>query len=265
MAKIPSPTPSSTAAAQAPLFYRAPTLLRFQEHARFGVRPQADYLFAAEAAAIPLVAAEFVQAQRHYPIVFASDESAMPLAVTGIIAGRNLFVDADGAWTAGCYVPGYARRYPFIAMAPDTGGATMLGLDAASPRVSPDAARDGADLLFAADGTPTPAGRAAMAFCDAFAVEYEQTRAFAAALAAHGLLVERAARITRPQGGEHVVQGFRLIDEPAYRALPAEVVADFHARGWLDLIVLHLASQASWHALLARVEQQDGQAASVLN
>lgn len=257
-------TPSPLAAAQPPLFYRAPVLLRFQEHARFGVRPQADYLFAAEAAAIPLVAGEFAQAQRHYPIVFASDETAMPLAVTGITAGRNLFVDAAGAWTPGCYVPGYARRYPFIAVASDAGGPAMLGLDAASPRVSADAVRDGADLLFAADGAPTPVGRAAMAFCDAYAAEYEQTRAFAAALVAQGLLVERAMRINRPGGGEHVVQGFRLVDEAAFRALPAGVVADFHARGWLDLIVLHLASQASWHALVARAEEH-GRAASALN
>ncbi|MFG1395258.1 SapC family protein [Xanthobacter agilis] len=246
-------TPSSFAA-RPPLFYHTPTLLRFHEHRQFGLHPQASSLFAAEAAAIPLVAAEFVQAQRHYPIVFASNEEAMPLAVTGLIAGRNLFVEADGAWASGFYVPGYVRRYPFISMAPDAGGATMLGLDMASARVSPDALREGADPLFTDDGKPTQVASAAMAFCDAYALDYERTRAFAAALTLQGLLVERAARIKRPDGEEQVVQGFRLIDEAAFRALPQDVLAEFHARGWLDLIVLHLAAQTRWLGLLERAE-----------
>ncbi|MDQ0506626.1 SapC family protein [Xanthobacter agilis] len=255
---------SSSVAAPHPLFYRAPTLLRFNEHKQFGLRPQVSYRFAAEAAAIPLVGAEFAQAQRHYPIVFASNDEAMPLAVTGLTTGRNLFVDADGAWASGSYVPGYVRRYPFISIAPEAGGTTMLGLDTTSARVSPDAARDGADPLFTSDGKPTQVGSTAMAFCDAYALEYERTRAFTAALRAQDLLVERAARINRPDGGEQVVQGFRLIDEAVFRALPKDVVADFHAKGWLDLIVLHLASQTSWLALLERAEAQ-AKTASALN
>ncbi len=51
--------------------------------------------------------------------------------------------------------------------------------------------------------------------------------------------------------------GFQLVDEAAFRALPAGVVADFHARGWLGAIVLHLASQLSWQTLLdAQAEEQ---------
>lgn len=243
---------AETSAAQNPLFYHKPTLLRFNEHGQLGLRPEVDYRFAATAAAIPLVATEFAQAQRHYPIVFSSNDAAMPLAVTGLTAERNLFVDAEGAWTAGCHVPGYVRRYPFIGMAPENGGTTMLGLDTASARVSDDAARDGAERLFAPDGTATPAGSAAMAFCDAYAVEHERTRRFADALMAHALLADRSVRINSPDGAEHVVQGFRLIDEASFRALPAEVVAEFHANAWLDLIVLHLASQANWLFLLQR-------------
>ncbi|WP_234052905.1 MULTISPECIES: SapC family protein [unclassified Xanthobacter] len=258
-------TPSSATPTSSPLFYQSPVLLNFKEHGQFGLRPEVTFGFAAEATAIPLVATEFAQAQRHYPIVFASNEGAMPLAVTGLTMGRNLFVDPQGNWTAGTYVPGYVRRYPFISMAPEAGGATMLGLDATSSRVSADAARDGADRLFTADGKPTQVGSAAMAFCDAYAVEYERTRAFAAALVAHGLLAERSARIKHPNGAEQVVQGFRLIDEPTFRALPADVVAEFHAKGWLDLIVLHLASQGSWLTLMERATAGDGAPASTLN
>ncbi|WP_127088237.1 SapC family protein [Aquabacter cavernae] len=249
-------TSQGASPARLPLFYRSPALLRLDEHHSVGVRENSDSAFAAAATAIPLVAGEFLQAQRHYPIVFSSDAGAMPLAVTGLAAGQNLFVTADGAWAAGAYVPGYVRRYPFISMVPAEGGNTMLGIDLAAPQVSMDAARDGARPLFTAEGTASEAAAAAIAFCDTYALEHERTREFAAALEANGLLIERAARIALPDGTEKTVQGFRLIDDAAFRALSGETLASFHARGWLDLVVLHIASQASWHALMARAATQ---------
>ncbi len=245
-----TPAPATPATPTLPLFYRAPTLLRFADHAGFGLRRAADYAVAAGATAIPLVAAEFALAGRHYPIVFASDASAMPLAVTGVSVGRNLFVSTEGQWATGRYIPSYVRRYPFIGMALEDGGTTMLGIDAASPRISTDAARDDADLLFTPDGKATPTGEAAMALCDAYAIEHERTVAFATALKAHNLLVERSAEMRYADATQALVQGFRLIDEPAVRALPAAVVTEFHAKGWLDAITLHLASQLSWQNLV---------------
>lgn len=246
--------PTETSPAPLPLFYRAPGLLRFQEHARLGVRRAAAFGFAAGATAIPVVAGEFALAGHHYPLVFASDEAAMPLAVTGIAAGQNLFVDADGHWRSGCYIPGYARRYPFIGMTVAEGGATLLGADLASDRLASDSLAAGdeeAELLFDAKGGATPAGQAAMALCEAYAADHERTRAFAQALKANGLLAARSAQITAPDAGRAVVQGFQLVDEAAFRALPDPVIVAFHAKGWLDLIVLHFASQQRWRDLAA--------------
>ncbi len=48
-----------------------------------------------------LPTSEFAVAGRHYPIVFSSDEAAAPLVVTGLNAGRNMFVTPDGGWRAG--------------------------------------------------------------------------------------------------------------------------------------------------------------------
>lgn len=263
--QTPSTAPEATPAGL-PLFYRSPMLLRAHEHAGFGLRRAAGAGFAAGAVAIPLVAGEFAAAGRHYPIVFASGEAAMPLVVTGVAAGRNLFVDAAGHWRAGTYVPGYVRRYPFIGMADQEGGPLMLGIDSTSDRLSTNARRDGADPFFEADGQPAEAGRAAIAFCEAYAVEHERTRAFAAALEANGLLVEKSLRIeyanpvsgavsgtdTAPAAAAATaeVNGFRLVDEKAFRALSGEALATFHANGWLDLVALHLASQLSWQALV---------------
>lgn len=248
-----------------PLFYRSPMLLRGNEHGGFGLRRCDDCAFAAEATAVPLVASEFAAAGRHYPIVFAADESAAPLAVLGVAAGRNLFVDDGGRWRAGSYVPGYVRRYPYIAMAAAEGGPLMLGIDSASPRLVTRAQADGtmdADAFFTIDGQPTAASQDAMAFCEAYAMEGERTAAFVAALKANDLLVERTVRIRydglpapadeadATPGAHAQVNGFRLVEEEAFRKLPAKTIATFHVNGWNDLVVLHLASQLSWQTLI---------------
>ena len=238
------------AAASLPLFYRAPALLRFADHAQFGLRQEVDHGFAATTTAIPLVAAEFALAGRDYPIVFSSDDSAMPLAVTGVAAERNLFVTADGRWAAGRYIPSYVRRYPFIGITMEEGGPILLGIDAGSGQISTNAARDGAQLLFTDEAKATPTAEAAMAMCDAYAQDHARTQAFADALKTHNLLAERSAQLNYADTRQARVQGFRIVDEQAYRALPSAVVVEFHAKGWLDLIVLHLASQASWQTLV---------------
>ncbi|MQT15628.1 SapC family protein [Segnochrobactrum spirostomi] len=237
--------------ASLPLFYRKPILLRFQDHGAYGVRPQSDFRFAAEAIAVPLVGSEFAAAGRHYPIVFATEGSVMPLAVTGIAAGRNLFVETDGRWRSGTYIPGYVRRYPFIGMtAPDPSAPLMLGIDAESERLTKNAHRDSADALFDAAGKATDTSRNAMALCEAYALDHERTRLFGEALEANGLLIEQTAQVRYADESGASVRGFRVVNEQAYRALSPEVLADFHGKGWLEMIVLHLASQLSWQGLV---------------
>jgi len=244
---LTNPTPAQPAASL-PLFYRSPVLLRFQEHGTLGLRREADFRFAAGAAVLPLVLSEFAPAGQCYPIVFANDGSAMPLAVTGVAPGQNLFVDNDGRWREDRYIPGYARRYPFIGIRADADGSTLLGIDSASDRLTL-AADEPSDRLFDAGGGPTAAGQAAMALCDAYAKDHARTLVFAEALKANGLLVERSAQLNYADAGRTVVQGFQLVDETVFRALPGPVVVEFHAKGWLDLIVLHLASQLCWRDL----------------
>lgn len=47
-----------------------------------------------------------------------------------------------------------------------------------------------------------------------------------------------------------MLNGFWAMDEKAFRALPARTVTDWHAKGWLDLATLHLASLQSFQGLL---------------
>jgi len=193
----------------------------------------------------------------------------------GLATGRNLFVDGEGRWRAGAYVPGYVRRYPFIAMSAAGDAPAMLAVDSASPRIVTRAADD-VEPFFDANGAPTASSLAAMAFCESYRREADQTGAFTEALKKHDLLVERALNISytaakAPKAGEEAataeaaVNGFRVVDETKFRALPADVAAQFHAHGWSDLVVLHLASQLGWRALMEASVAATSETAAVTN
>lgn len=53
-----------------------------------------------------------------------------------------------------------------------------------------------------------------------------------------------------PDGTLHKVDGFHAVNEQACRALPSRTVTDWHAKGWLGVVVLHLASLQSFQNLL---------------
>ena len=88
-------------------------------------------------------------------------------------------------------------------------------------------------------------------------MEHRQIKEFGAALLEHKLLVERNAQIRRDDDDIVAeISSFRVVDEAALRALPQEVVLEFHAKGWFHLIVLHLASQLSWQSVIAAASPQ---------
>ncbi len=142
------------------------------------------------------------------------------------------------------YVPSYVRRYPFHRDDDRRGGRDHARHRQRVRAAHADVRGEGGEPLFASDGTPTETSRAAIAFCEAYAIEHERTKAFVAALSEHNLLVERSATIRPVQArngsegsnapADISVGGFRLVDEAAFRALDRSVVADFYARGWLD-------------------------------
>lgn len=240
------PTPQGEAqAARLPLFYVRPQPVSSIDHAAWRLKA-GDFAFAAETAFVPVVVGEIAMAARNYPIVFAGGDNS-PLALTGL-ERANLFVE-EGRWEPDAYVPAYARRYPFGFMAtPDPQG-FVLALDVASDRVVQEG-EDGAALF--EDGKPAAVLTEAMRFCDAFQGEAEATRAFCDALQTQGLLVDRRADATLPDGRKLGLDGFRIIDAAAFAKLPGDVVLDWHSKGWLALVHFHLASLDRFPGLLTR-------------
>ncbi|MFJ6322008.1 MULTISPECIES: SapC family protein [unclassified Rhizobium] len=236
--------------ADLPLFYKAPVVVCLEHHRDAGLAGMPEYGFCRDAAAIPIVAGEFPAAMRHYPIVFAMDEQASPLALVGIRKGHNLFIERDGGWRSGSYLPAYVRRYPFIVLETPEGG-QLLTIDQASERFTPAGVEQNDDhRIFDAQGQPTQLTRSAMDFCFAFQIDHTHTVTFAQALKSAGLLMPYHADFRLPDGARHLIDGFHAVNEKAFRALPADTVADWHVKGWLALVNFHLASMHSFQNLL---------------
>lgn len=227
-----------------PLFYRDPQPLSAAQHGAWRLK-DGDVAFAAETPFVPVVVSEIAAAARCYPVVFSAGEGAQPVAVLGL-EQRNLFV-ADGRWADEVYVPAYVRRYPFGFIATVNPDGFALAVDAASERLAPSG-EEGAALFDG--GQPTQLTQDAMAFCNAFQGEAAATRAFGEALRAQDLLIDRRADVTLPDGRKLGLDGFQIIDTERFAKLDEAVVLDWHRRGWLALVHLHLASLERFGALL---------------
>ena len=105
-----------------PLFYQDLMPLNSRDHAGWKSKSMDRAEWLKNQHAIPLTVDEFVQAQRHFPIVFSSGDNPLPLALMGLNEGVNTYVDDEGKISDPIYLPAYIRRYPFMLakLTPDT-------------------------------------------------------------------------------------------------------------------------------------------------
>ena len=135
----------------------------------------------------------------------------------GVRGQENLFVDAQGQWRAGAYIPAYVRRYPFIFMENEDRSQFTLCVDEQAPRWS-----RAATIPSSTKPASPPTWRAALEFCRDYQNQHAYTMEFARALAEADLLVENRADITLPDGQRLAMSGFKVIDEAKFNKLPDE-------------------------------------------
>lgn len=234
-----------------PLFYKKPRPLNTESDNNRSLARHPDFRFAAATNSVSLLASEFLSACKHYPIVFSVADNAQPLALLGLRNRENLFIDSEGRWAAGHFIPAYVRRYPFIFMESIDPPQFTLCIDEAADTVIP-----GTDNPFFKDDRPTDLTNKALDFCRAFQNEYSQTQEFAKAVVEANLLVENRADIVLESGEKLSMDGFRIIDEERFNALPDETFLEWRSRGWLPLVYCHLISTNNWEVLISRSAKQ---------
>jgi hypothetical protein len=230
------------------LFYENPRPLDAHRDVNLRVRTITDLGFARGTNTIPINVNEFSPAARHYPIGFVG-EAAMPMVIVGL-RDQNVFIDPEGRWKDGAYVPAFVRRYPFIFAETGAKNQYSLCIDDTPRAVGAVEGR----LLFE-NGQPAPLTAQALEFCRAFHAGAQATDAFAKALVKADLLVDRKAETRLAQGASFSLTGFKCVDPERLRRVNGRTLAQWNEKGWLAAIFIHLQSMTNWNDVMTLIPE----------
>ncbi len=230
-----------------PMFFREPRPLDAKRHAKAAITPGGDYGFARDTNSILVNTIEFLEAAKSYPIVFTADEKPLPAVIVGL-ERANYFVQEDGGWKNGHYIPAYVRQYPFLFLERPQENKFYLCIDEGSPQYSPIQGRDKLPL-YTPQGKPAPITEQALQFCTAFYQHYAIARHFCDDLKKRDLLMPYHSEARLASGRKLGLSGFQMIDEKALSRLSDKDFLEFRKKGWLPFIYFALASASNWKRL----------------
>lgn len=214
--------------------------LNFKAHADLKINPVSGYTFAKKSHLTSVVLHEFPECAAHYPIVFVKkpdSEQLHPVAMLGLEAGENLFVDAAGAWQAGAYVPGAFRRYPFGLAKPPAYEGLIICFDADSQNLT----REQGEPLFGSDGNETELLKKIRTFLIELYNSELFAEKFTSKLQELDLLVPGNLQVSTPNGSNRF-DGVFLIDENRLSQLSDEQFLSLREHGFLAAIYSQMAS-----------------------
>jgi hypothetical protein len=211
--------------------------------------------FLRRANAVPISHAEFQPVAREYPIVFTTGDegkSFAAVAVLGIAAGENLFF-ADGAWSAGAYVPAYARRHPFCMARVTLNNVQQQDRLICVEQRSIDEAAG--ETMFDADGKATAKWANIERLLTEYEADLERSREMCAVLADYGLLepFTMQATLDKNKGAAPMqLTGMHRVNEKNLENLNAAQLKNLVRKGFLARIYVHLLSLDNFARLLER-------------
>lgn len=239
-----------------PLFYNDLMPLNSRDHVNWKSRPLDTAPWLVGQHAIPLTVDEFVQAQRHFPIVFSAGENPLPLALMGLNEGVNTFIDQDGKITDPVYIPAYVRRYPFLLakLTPDSDEMSLC-FDPTSESLGEF--KDG-NSLFDEEGKTAQATTDILEFCERFEEAGLRTKSFVDELKKHELLMEGEIAITQNDNPDKpfIYRGFQMINQEKLREVRGDLLRTWNQNGLLSLIDAHLFSLDLMRIIFGRQVQQ---------
>ena len=244
---------------QLPILYSALEPLSSSVHGKMKIRTVEKAPAIATTHAIPATVDEFALLSRHYPIIFATGDRPVPLALMGLSEGVNVFTDENGRMIdSQTYVPAYIRRYPFLLarLRPESDELSLCF----DPTIGAIGEFDEGEPLFDDDGQPSRATKAILEFCEQFETAGQRTGAFVDELQKSGLLMDGEVAI-QPEGAAQpfIYRGFRMVDEEKLRDLRGDELRKLNQNGLLAIIYAHLFSLSQTRELFRRqIEQGKG-------
>lgn len=233
------------------LFYENPVALSKENHKNTKLNTQGNnFDFARNTNSVLLAGVEFTEAAKEYPIVFAqAGEATVPVALLGLRAVENLFVDADGSWQAR-YIPAFVRRYPFVLGETGKEGERMVCIDESFAGFS----ETEGEALFEND-QPTPVLKQAMEFLEEYQRQYVRTEQFVKRLLDNDLLKSLNAQVDLEDGNQFGLSGLMVVDEAKLLLMSDDEALAFFKSGELAWVYCHLMSLGCMSTLLDRLSK----------
>lgn len=241
------------------LFYKNVTPVNKQRHADWSIVGSERFDFAKSIHSVPLTAVEFPNACHEFAIVFAkNNDGLLPIAVMGVRAGENLYIDADGKWGAD-YIPAFVRRYPFVFSTGDEGKTLTLCLDEAFEGCRQNGE---GERLFTEAGENSAYLNKVVEFLQEYQNHFRRTQIFCKKLEELELIEPMGAQFKTSDGREGSLSGFFVVNRDKLKKVPAEKLAELAQTDELEMIYLHLASMNNLRKTISRAGQQQPAAAN---
>lgn len=229
-----------------------------ERHAATRIKDLTDFRFASQFHIAYVTMHEFMRGASAFPVVFLHDKDRdefRPVALLGLNAGENLFVDALGQWL-GSYVPAIVRRHPFALAPAAQDGQYVVCIDESSPMLSHS---EGA-ALFDPQGAPTQVLENVKLYLGEMRKMDALTQQFCRFLASHQLFTPLNMRV-RDKDKLKNVAGCFVVNEERVNQLSDELHLEMKRQGYLAPIYAQLISLAQIERL---VKLQDDKAAGDL-
>lgn len=253
-----APANQATVQGSLPL-YKKPEPLNLAQHKgmglKYGDRP---FDFLRETHFVPLTIGEFAAAGARFPIIFLG-ENKTPVAAMGLQQGANLFVNEDGQYEQGVYVPAYVRRYPFVsATHTDSKDRFTVCVDTGSKLFSdkPD------EPFFTEAGEPSEFTNRAIDFVRRFESDVAVTQTFTDRMKELDLFDQQQANFQprdaqgQPVGEPQVMASYWGISGEKLQKVDPKVLAELRDNTYLGAIYAQMLSMAQWDVLMFKASRR---------
>jgi hypothetical protein len=210
-----------------------------ERHAGKKVRASNDFHFASNFHVAYVTVHEFARAAAIYPLVFLEDkvnDAFRPVALMGLDAGENLFVDSEGQWT-GSYIPAIIRRYPFALTKAAEADRYIVCVDEASDLLSDT---EGAPM-FDQQGNPTQVIENVKRYLGELQQMDTMTHEFSNFLVHNNLLTPLNMRVNAANKVRNIT-GCYVINEERLNNFSDTKFVEIRQKGYLPAIYAHLIS-----------------------
>ncbi len=222
-----------------------------ERHRNWSVKSGDNYSFASGVNSVPLMAVEFFNASREFPVVFAGQgDNIMPVAVMGIREQENLFLTEDGQLDAS-YVPAFLRRYPFVFANTEDSSTFNLCIDESYTGCNQNGV---GERLFDAEGKQTQYLDGVLEFLQDYQGHFVRTQLFCKKLKELDLLEPVGAKLSSASGAEFNLTGFMAVNREKIKGLTGEQLAELAKMDALELLYVHIHSMNNFNTMVNRVK-----------